>query len=251
MQRILDIDLDFFVRGVVYWPDQNARPDPEDHPVWAVDEAIEFLRERCRLERQVPGFVTENHGELFPLWRAAIENETLFPPFHVTHVDAHADLGLGDAGYVYLLTELIRLAPAERTRPKTGPTGLNDGNHLAFAVACRWIADLTYVYCDGGGSDELSLIMQGFDPRADRIQLSALTPNELDRIRHRGGSPAIEPLEPPVPYRSMRWDSFEADGPYDFVCLTRSPPYSPPTADLLFDAIYSTFISDLLGFPES
>ena len=59
----------------------------------------------------------------------------LTPPFHVTHVDAHADLGLGDAGYVYLLTELLLEDPRDRWWPRTGTTGLNDANHLAFAIA--------------------------------------------------------------------------------------------------------------------
>jgi hypothetical protein len=144
----------------------------------------------------------------------------------------------------YLLTELVREAPAHRTHPQTGSAGLNDGNHLAFAVACRWITDLTYVYCDGGGSDELHLVMQGFDRGADHIQLPVVTPREVDRILRRTASPVPESLEAPVPYRSMRWDSFQAGQPYDFICLTRSPPYCPTTADPLFKAIERTFVGD-------
>lgn len=244
MHRVLDIDLDFFVHDVVYWPDQNVRPDPQDHPVWAVAEAVDFLRERCGLHTRLPGFVTENHGELFPLWRGAIEAGALLPPFHVTHVDAHADLGLGDAGYVYLLTELLGLPPDQRTHPRTGNGGLNDANHLAFAIACRWISELTYVYGEGGGSDELTLVMQGFDPRADQVQLPRFRRDDLDAIQRRHEQSAVVAYEPPVPYRSLPWDTFRADGPYDFVCLTRSPPYTPPTADAIFDAIRETFISE-------
>lgn len=242
MQRVLDIDLDFFVHDVVYWPEDGTRPDPDLHPVWQEEEAFRFLRERCALSERLPGFVTENHAEVFALWRSAIEAGVLVPPFHVTHVDAHADLGLGNAGFIYLLTELVHLPVEARAHPNLGPGGLNDTNQLAFAIACRWISDLTYVYCDGGGSDELAAVMQGFDVRADHIQLARLTRGELDRLVHRR-PPAGVDVEPPVPYRSLHWESFTADAPYDLVCLTRSPPYSPPTADPLFDAIHATFIS--------
>src|SRR5690242_18621207 len=105
MQRVPDIDFDFFVVQVVHWPPTGTRPDPKEHLVWSDADALAFLRNRCGLQGRRPGFVAENHAELFPLWRAAIAHGTLVPPFHVTHVDAHADLGLGDVGYVYLLTE--------------------------------------------------------------------------------------------------------------------------------------------------
>jgi hypothetical protein len=151
---------------------------------------------------------------------------------------------IGNSGFIYLLTELLHLPPEERTYPRTGPEGLNDTNQLSFAIACRWISDLTYVYCDGGGSDELGAVMQNFDVRANHVQLARLTRVELDRLVNRRPPTEVD-LEPPVPYRSVHWESFRADRPYDFVCLTRSPPYSPPTADALFDAISSTFIEDL------
>lgn len=245
MQRVLDIDLDFFVFEVVHWPDTSTRPDPDIHPVWSDSDALKFLRNRCKLLDRRPGFVTENHAELFPLWRTAIAHGTLVPPFHVTHVDAHADLGLGDAGYQYLLTELLHEPPEDRQYPSAGPSGLNDGNHLAFAIACRWIADLVYVYGEGGGGDELTLVMEGFDHAASHVQLATLTRQQIDSYLHRQGKPIPEHIEPAVPYRSTRWEKFLAEGAFDFVCLTRSPPYTPVTADPLFDRIKETFIDEI------
>jgi hypothetical protein len=242
MQRVLDIDLDFFVSPVVYWPESDARPEPDEYEVWATDDALTFLRDQCGLTGRRPGMVTRNHGEVFPLWRDAIADGSLTAPFHVTHIDAHADLGLGDSGYLYLLTELLLLDPEDRQHPRTGTSGLNDGNHLAFAIACRWIADLVYVYGRGGGSDELTLVMEGFDRQASHVQLSTLTPQQIERYLHRQETPVPSHLEPRVPYRSTRWDKFSAEGPFDFVCLTRSPPYTPVTADPLFDVIRETFL---------
>jgi hypothetical protein len=246
MQRVLDIDLDFFVHEVVYWPDTDVRPDPTEHPVWPTEDALAFLTERCGLSRALPGFLTENHGELFPRWRSAISDGLLVAPFHVTHVDAHADLGLGDAGYQYLLTDLLFQQVGDRQYPVVeSTTGLNDGNHLAFAIACRWIGDLVYVYCEGGGSDELSLVMEGFDQKARNVQLAAMTRPELDALLHRRRDPVVSHLEPPVPYRSTPWEHYQADGPFDFVCLTRSPPYTPVTADPLYEEIRARFIEDI------
>lgn len=65
MQRVLDIDLDFFVYNVVYWTSSEERPDGDHHPVWPVDEALTYLREQCGLVGPLPGFVTQNHGQLF------------------------------------------------------------------------------------------------------------------------------------------------------------------------------------------
>jgi hypothetical protein len=244
MQRVLDIDLDFFVSDVLHWPDESSRPDPEEHQVWSNTDALTFLRDRCRLQGRRPGFVTENHAELFPLWRAAITRGMLVPPFHVTHIDVHADLGLGDVGYQYLLTELLREPPENRQYPSVGPSSLNDANHLAFAIACRWIADLVYVFGEGGGSDELPLVMQDFDP-ASHIQLATLSQQQISDYLYQQDKPTPEHLEPAVPYRSTRWEEFFAEGPFDFVCLTRSPPYTPVTADPLFDRIREAFIDEI------
>lgn len=245
VQRILDIDLDFFVTPVVHWPPNDERRSAEDYSVWPVEEAIEFLRDKCGLTGRRPGFLTENHSELFPRWREAIKTGLLDPPFHVTHLDAHADLGLGDSGYIYLMTSLLFDPPEERRYPKVGPAGLNDGNYLLFTIACRWIHDLTYIY-SGDGEDELFLAMKDFDPRSDHVQLSTMSREDIDKVLHRQvDRPSVSHSEPAVPYRTSHWEHFQADGPYDFVCLTRSPPYTPSTADPLYDAICDAFIEPI------
>lgn len=146
LRRVLDIDLDAFVYGS---EDGRARDDPrldeEVHPPWDVGKVLAFVRRNCGLSRPLPGFAVEHHGELFFRWRDAIETGLLAPPVHVTHVDAHADLGTGDGGLEYLLTELLHEPPCRRHSPRTGDDGLGDGNYLAYAIANRWIDDVTYV----------------------------------------------------------------------------------------------------------
>jgi hypothetical protein len=92
------------------------------------------------------------------------------------------------------MTSLLFQYPEERSCPSPSPhqTGLTEGNFLLYAIACRWNRDLTYVFGEGGGDDELAYAMKSFDPRADRIQLSSMTkaefkPLELRTQRQPGG----------------------------------------------------------------
>lgn len=238
---VLDLDLDFFVHDVAHFRDfQAGRLDDDEFPAWHVDEALSFLRERCRLTSRLPGIVVEHHGERFARWRDAIETGVLSAPFSVTHVDAHADLGLGDAGYVDLLTRVVHLPVRERRDP--GPA-LGDGNFLAFAAACRWLSDLTYVYNhEGGGDDVMSYVMDNFDSHAAHVRLPALTKAQLEQLPF--DKPQPVGLEPPIPFTQVAGPQFSAPKEFDVVCLCRSPAFTPPAADAVFDAIRDVFIDE-------
>lgn len=252
MQRVLDIDLDFFGYEVAHWPDVTVRPEPDEFSVWSHEHALAFLGEQCQLSAPLPGFLTENHGELFALWRAAVDEGVLEVPFHVTHVDAHADLGFGDCGYEYLMSEVLAVPVAARRDPRTDSRGLGDGNYLAFAIACRWIGSLEYVFGEGGGSDELHFHMENFDQHAANVQLKEASVAELGRSRRLPGEwPDVIHLERSVPYRAVRAEAFSAEAPFDFICLTRSPPYVPATADALYDFIRDTYMNVRYQSPES
>jgi len=216
MQRILDLDLDFFLidAAILRGPD-DGRLDGADFPPWRLEQVLAFLQDQCGLGEPLPGFVVENHGELFPRWREAIEAGQLKVPFHVTHVDAHADLGLGDSGYVYLMTSLLFEEPENRRHPTAGEGALADGNYLAFAIACRWLAGLVYVFNEGGGGkDALLYVLEGLDPQARNIQLAAVrSRQELSENLLTPKKLTIEHLEPRVPFTTTDWKDFRADHP--------------------------------------
>ena len=112
MQRVLDLDLDFFVDGIeTNRARGDGRLDPDEYPAWSLADTLDFLRARCGLTGRLPGYVVQYHGELFTRWRDAIDAGLLQAPFHVTHVDAHADLGIGDAGYIAHALGLSSRAP--------------------------------------------------------------------------------------------------------------------------------------------
>jgi hypothetical protein len=254
MHRVLDIDLDAFVYGS---EDGRTRDDPRldarVHPPWDLPKVISFLQCNCGLRRPLPGFAVEHHGDLFFRWRDAIEEGSLEPGFHVTHVDAHADLGTGDRGFDYLLTELLREPPHNRHSPRTGDDGLGDGNYLAFAIANGWIDELTYVI--GGRyedfmdypwqpGDLLPHLFDDFDLGTRTIRLPTLAPRDLreslcstDRLRPLA-------LEPPVPFDWLLWHEYEAPEPFDLICLARSPSFTPAAADALYDEIRRRFIDE-------
>ena len=135
--RILDLDLDFFLNRTAYAraPD-GPRLRREDYEPWATDRAVEFLAIACGLSGKLPGIVVEHHGELFERWRTASQTGTLNLPLSVTHVDAHADLGLGDVGYAYLMTEVLR--------PSSDPTVAMGRENVWFRGLCQDLGRNTF-----------------------------------------------------------------------------------------------------------
>jgi hypothetical protein len=148
----------------------------------------------------------------------------LIPPFHVTHVDARADLGTCDYGFAYLLTELLRESPQNRHSPRAGDDGLGDGNYLAFAIANRWIDELTYViggryedYMDypWQPGDLLPHLFENFDLSTRRIRLPTLEARNLRE--NLCGTDRLRPvaLEPPVAFDWSVWHEYQATEPFD------------------------------------
>jgi hypothetical protein len=211
---------------------------------------MEFLEDQCSLTGPLPGLVVENHGEAFAGWRSQIEAGAWPVPFRVTRVDAHADLGNGDAGFVYLMGELLFSEPSERTypwgadHPESPAYGLGDGNFLAFAAACRWIAELDYVFNDEGGDDVPVIHMEDFDIEAPHLELKAADMKDLRRAAIAGNLPPVVYIEPRIPFNQVAWRDFHADSPFNAITLSRSPAFTPSRSDELFSEIRRRFITE-------
>lgn len=247
MTRILDVDLDFFMHRAAHWLEVGrGRLDAVEYPPWSKDEGLAFLRDQCGLASPLPGFVVENHGELFELWAAALDDRRLTLPLSVTHVDAHSDLGLGDATYIKVLIELLFL-PVEKRRAGAAEI-VNDGNYLAMTIACRWLSDLTLVRNSLGGgrpSDLMPYYMENFDLDASNIELAAMTRDQFDRRSH-DRDYVVAAVEPKVPLQHMGWRGFRAPRTFDVICLAHSPDFTPVELDSLFDEIRERFIDETL-----
>ncbi len=243
MQRVLDVDLDFFLHGVAndVDPKSTKRLDAREYPPWTRDETMSFLADQCRLKNPLPGFAIDNHREVFDKWRALIEDGTLHPPFHVTHVDAHGDLSMGEIGYKHILTELVHLPP--ECRPAAAARRISDGDYLAYAIACRWINELDYVYNRGGGSDVHAYFWENFDRHCSRIRLAALTEEDIQKL-HSLERPTVAYREPGIPLRQIRREDYTSHAAFDLIFLAHSKPFTPAEADPLYDAIREEFIDE-------
>jgi hypothetical protein len=242
--RVLDLDLDFFMDDAVHFiPIDAPRPDPSEYTSWSVDDSLAYLRDRCRLSPGTPGVVVERHHEVFPIWRSLLNQGQLTRPFHVTHIDAHSDLGTGMNLTIYNLMTSVLFRPVdERADVPSGIDYLHEGSYLLYAIASRWISDLVYVHNEAGGNDVSWMIQEGFGDEMSSIQLAAVTDEQFHSLL--GGNRSVERREPAVPFQGVAAEDYFAMEDFDFVCLARSPSYTTTATDEVFDAIRDTFIDE-------
>lgn len=206
----------------------------------SLEDASAFLKYQCGLTEPLPGWAIERHGEAFELWRQALTSGTIKGPLSVTHIDAHADLGLGEPVHLEIMGELMFLPVEHRAAQATRVT---DGSYLAFACASGWISDLTYVHNDDGGEDLHPYHMKDWDPQATALQLKAV------KREHLLGVTATEPderpvvrMDPEIPFHHMNWREFRAQSPFDAMVICRSPNFTPASADSIYDMICSRYL---------
>lgn len=238
--RFLDIDLDAFLNHVAHWP-EGGRLDAESFHPWAEDRLREFMERQCGLSRSAPidGWFVTNHDGAFDVMRNIVEGGS--GPLEVVHVDAHADLGMGDPSWVDMIKRVGRPL-ADRRKPVRASEGLNLGSWLAYAVAAEFICDLTYVYPKGWGDDLPPIYFPKGDKTAGYLDIKSFTRVGLPMM---GSSPDYHALcgldpdfaLPPVPFRMLTLDDYTAAAPFDVGLLCHSPDYTPETSDRLIPII--------------
>jgi hypothetical protein len=113
---------------------------------------------------------------------------------------------------------------------------VNPGSYLAFALATRRIASLTYVHPAGAAADLPYYFFADDDPASGMLQLKRFSP-EIIATR----LPLLEPLrtehavalEPPIPFVRTLIDAYTAPRRCEGVFLCQSPGNTPLTADAL------------------
>ncbi len=247
--RVLDLDLDFFVFPTAHFRSGRLRlPEPQ-YSCSRPEEVERFLEQQCGLSksRKIPGRLCVDHDEAFDTWKEWIAKGEIEAPFDVDHVDAHADLGLGDSSWVYLLTEILALPVEERGQPKRGSGGLNFGSYLAFALANRWIRSLNYVYgpdtplLDGFPSDIHTIFFRDEDWKNNPIELPHYSEAQMNAILMCQKQDPLD-REPPIPNCYVAGTEFQRSG-FTHMILARSPGYTPSTADSLIPIIQQYFYS--------
>ena len=224
MQRVLDIDLDYFLADCCPLAEPGRRPALQGHEPWEEERVRLFLEDNCGLskDRPVPGRIFMTHDKALEYWVDLMGRGELKAPFHVTHVDAHSDLGIGYPGPGYVLYNVLALPPMRRLeldrfyREKK----LDEANYLLFALASRIVGSLENVRRPCSKNDVLPQIITS---DGAHIRLLQSFPDLFEKVN---GS------EPLIPYHEYKEDgSFCAAAPYDYVSLAVSPRYAPEEAD--------------------
>jgi hypothetical protein len=245
---VLDLDLDFFVTPTHHWMDAPQRLPESEYTCASPSQVEFFLEHQCGLSktRKIPGRFCIEHDKAFYTWREWIESGVISAPFDVYHVDAHADMGIGDPSWTYLLGEVLALPVSDRSSPTTGWKGLNAGSYLPFAIANRWIKSLAYVYpaetnMHEGLPNDLNTLFFRNGNLNGPIELPHYSPAQLDSLLMLSDNP-LEPLtwEPAVPNAYTAGKSFAVEG-ITHVILAQSPGYTPKSADSLIPLIREYF----------
>lgn len=238
--RFLDLDLDTFLNTVAHRP-EGGRLDSNSYKPWSERRVRHFLEQRCGLSTAAPikGWFVEDHDGAFDVMRDLVEGGS--GALDVVHVDAHADLGMGDPSWVDMIVHVAKPL-AERRQPKRADEGLNLGSWLAYALAAEFIADLTYVYPRGWGKDLPPLYFPGGNTAAGTVEMKAYVRADLPMMGSTPDYHALYHLPPdvvlaPVPFRMVALDAYTNPAPFDVALLCRSPDYTPETSERLIPVI--------------
>jgi hypothetical protein len=194
--RIIDIDMDFFLDKIAHdQPYCDERLKEGWATPWDETDVRHFLEANCQLSTRAltRGRIIKEHKEAFLFWRGLINEKKLTVPFDVIHIDAHSDLGGGDAGWRYIFEKLLHSpieerATIERFRYRSSLERLESGNFLLYAMAAHWIKSLTLVCHPNWSEDYYLLIMKDCKDESGIIQLKKvegkinLDPQKMYRI---------------------------------------------------------------------
>jgi hypothetical protein len=236
--RVLDLDLDLFVSPIATTKDAYTRLCPEKYKPWSESAVRHFLEHHCGLssQKKVLGRVITHHHEAFYFLRDLIQGKKATPPFELVHADAHADLGMGDAAYPYIMSELLHLSLFDRMTPDESEIG--PGNYLVFAIACRWVSSLNYVHHVDGGDDVMDIHFKDFTEHSGFIQLKRCGSFVEDWDGgYNNVSCKVLSLEPPVQFGKVAANSYSEREKFDLIVLSKSPGFTPVTCDPLIEVV--------------
>jgi hypothetical protein len=238
VQTVLSIDVDYFAPPTVYLP-PKSRPEPDKHKVRPLKNVEEFLRAKCHLSKRnkVKGLAARDHDAAFPAIANWIKDGELQPGFRLAHIDAHADLGLADAGYSETVEDVLHRSVEDRSQ---NLKYLEIGNWLAYAIANRWIGEIMFIRESNGIDSEL-MAQFYFCNSADCSVLQMRPMTELQymnvNVANRKKYATLPTTEPEISFRRLKEKDFDLMRQPDFVFTCLSPEFCPETADPIFELV--------------
>jgi hypothetical protein len=64
-------------------------------------------------------------------------------------------------------------------------------------------------------------------------------------MERRGKTVSTSEPKPDVPFNWCLYQEFQASASYDFICLAKSPSFTPLEADVIYDEIKTRLISEI------
>lgn len=244
--KILDIDLDFFLNQRHTGVTTSLKRLGTYYKRWKKSDVKRFIENNCGLNKinKVKGRYFIHHDEVFYFLRELQEQNDFRLRFSIDHVDAHADLGLGDASYKYIFTDILSRPIKDRcyNLKTNGWEGLSAGNFLAFGIAARWISSINYISNPDWREDIQWLLFREYNPATNIIELKHYTAEQIEALILKmsfdpSKFPAPMALEPPVHFNVIDYSMFTNNEPYDYVFLTQSPGFTPRKSDELIPVI--------------
>lgn len=243
--RFLDIDLDAFLSNVAHFRSGKRRLSGKEFIPWTESQLAGFLEKQCGLSTKhpIPGRFVIEHDAAFDYWREIVE--TRGAELDVSHIDGHADLGLGDPSWVHL-TETHLHAPVEdRVNPRRGRAFCNAGSYMSYAAAARFLSKFTYAHPSRGGNDLPIIHFLNNDPQSGFLQLKAFPPkshrtHDYERLT----ADLAVSVEPPIPFQRMHIEEFQATAPFDYALVCQSPAFTPKSADALIQVLARYIVFD-------
>lgn len=233
--RILDVDLDFFLDGIENWADLRSekRLDSESYAPDTPSEVKSYLSENCGLDskNKLKGKFVKHHDEVFYELRKWIETGIIVEPFELVHIDAHADMGLGDCSYIYIMTELIHEREGKRLYPDDNQ--INPGNYLIYLVISKWLRELTYVHHPRTFHlDYPHRLFRGGNGSSGIIEVRKYAKGT--KIHNMNEDNCIG-IDEPFEVKSIRRENYLNTEDFDFVFLAQSPGFTPRESDELIE----------------
>ena len=238
MLNVLDIDIDLFV-------DPRASSKPRTGPVvrlgpshtaWPPGLAKSYIdtllgKRGCRFD----GSFHESHEAVLT------ELLTRGDPVRLFHLDAHADLGIGQITLDFA-KRFLAISKSERIN-QLGHFAPNEGDWCLYEIACGIIKEFHYI-THPDVRPNLPDIPIGMDKWEGGEGTGTLTVSRFtgaDTEFGDRGRPETPDTSVPL---SMHWrDSIRLTLPSIDLCfITRSPRYTPPESDETFDLLVSSFL---------
>lgn len=242
--RILDIDMDFFLDNIANWlPFSDERLLDSQYSPWNEKDVRRFFESNCglSLKKPISGRIVKEHKEAYYFWRELIRKNKLTIPFDVTHIDAHSDLGGGDGAWVFIFEKVLNMPIEERTnlekfQYRNEIEKFDSGNYLLFAAAAQWIKSLIFICHPKWDFDYYCKIMKDSEDNSGYIQMKRYKEKIDFSIDYDPKFESDCEIEFNIvrDYRDYIEPKFSA---FDYLVFSKSPSYTPASADFTLDVI--------------